>query len=262
MEPKPYLMPQDSLMAQSVKTKTACHELSQSFIPCNGLDQVNGSPDKKLMGILSDKEYEFKPERLMLLYKFSVHPRETVRNWAEEALYTFTNDAVRLPVLDNDDLSIVFPWRKNHYFNFTARRALLLSRHELITAELANFLVDFRHESISAKLINHILNNIPDSENPNLGDVLDDLLRQITTTHLPNARRAIAKSKALNWRVLDELLENGLPLHSLDAISHVDWDHYSKHADKKQRDDLIKKINRFAKQAPAVARIIQAWDLK
>ena len=42
------------------------------------------------------------------------------------------------------------------------RERSLLSRHELMTSEMDNFLVRFKLEPISAKLINHILSNIPD----------------------------------------------------------------------------------------------------
>jgi len=262
MEKTPYLIPKSSLTEKSISTASACKNLIASFAPANGLDQASGSPSSELKSELSHKDFKFKTECLPLLYKLSAHPRETVRDWAEEQLNCQTSDNNTRRVLNDRDSSIIFPWRqKKPFFHFSPTRALQLTRHETITSDMARFLVEFRHEAISAKLINYILRQLPAHAEAKLPIQIDQILRQITTTHLPNARRTIAKNKHLNWRVFDELMEKGLPLYSMDAIAHVDWELYSKHATPKSRKETVKHLKRFAKHNPSVARIIQGWKL-
>jgi len=259
----PYLIPTSTPAEESTSSEASCLKLLKTFVPANGLDQTNGSPTKEFKTELSMESFKHKSERLSLLYKFSVHPRESIRNWAETQLIKFTHDDARFTVIEEKDRPTIFPWRQaSPHFIFTPTRALLLSRHELMTSEMANFLVHFKLEPISAKLINHILSNIPDPSFPCQSPAINQLLTKIASTHLPNAKRVIAKNKKLNWRVLDALLEDGLPLHSLDVIHCVDWDLYSKHAHPKCRAETIKRLKRFAGRNSAVSKTIKNWNFK
>lgn len=263
MEHMPYLIPTTKLSNKSISTAAAFNRLIESFIPASGLDQTSGSPSREFIQALTNKDFKFKDERSTLLYKLSVHPRESVRDWAENQLCRYTNDEQTHRVLNDRDSSIIFPWRASKpYFEFSTTRALLLTRHEKITAEMAMFLVQFRHEAISAKLINYILKDIPNNNEPGLPTQIEQLLREIATSHRPSARITIAKNKKLNWRVFDDLIQKGLPLYSMDAIAHTDWDLYSKNASQESRKEVISHLIRFAKHNSSVAKTIKDWGLK
>ena len=154
-------------------------------------------PDKShftqvsISNIGESKFDKFLGRREELLWKLSLHPRETVRHWAEDSL---TKGDV-FPSYPRGDNEVKFlPWAlEDKKFQFTLQRATLTVRALPVSLSLAHFLMKYKSEEIAQALISYLLTNNECYSHEKLTSGMAKLLRHLVLHQYPNTKDLIAK---------------------------------------------------------------------
>lgn len=173
-----------------------------------------------------------------------------LRDKAEQVLFTLIgNNRDIIPFLDDHFFQIdkqLLDDDENPII-FTCLRARIHSKIQLTTVAHAYFYEQFNDEYLGLVIVKFLLEK-PDES----AELIDSLVPRMIVNSPFNVRRGLAKVPSVCNRYLHLFLQPGLPLYSIDAMKHVEWNDYKNKVSPEQRRNTLEYINRIAKLNPAM----------